>query len=53
MMQEMALLVALQGEQLDSIENTIDQTGGYMATAESKLVDAKKHHKSAKKVNCE
>lgn len=53
MMQEMALLVAIQGEQLDNIESTIDQTGSYMTNAEEKLVQAKGHHKSAKKVRAE
>lgn len=50
MMQEMALLVALTGAQLDTIENTIDQAKDFTLVAEQKLVDAKSHHKSAKKV---
>ena len=49
-MQELALLVAMTGEQLDNIENTINQADDYTTQAEGKLVEAKKSHKSAKKV---
>ena len=37
-MQELALLVALTGEQLDNIENTINQAGDFTDNAEKKLV---------------
>lgn len=49
-MQELALLVAMTGQQLDNIQNTINQAGDYTTHAEGKLIDAKKSHKSARKV---
>lgn len=38
MMQELAFLVALTGEQLDNIENTIIQAEDFTLNAEKKLI---------------
>lgn len=50
-MQDLSILVQYQGEQLNRIENEIDNARDYVNDGNSKLVDAKKHHKSANKVS--
>lgn len=50
MMQDLGILVEYQGEQLTRIEIELDGASDFVNNGNSKLVDAKKHHKSANKV---
>lgn len=51
-MQDLAILVEYQGEQLNRIEMELDGAKDFVEHGNSKLIDAKKHHKSANKKIC-
>ncbi|KAL4498584.1 hypothetical protein ABPG72_019702 [Tetrahymena utriculariae] len=52
MMQDLAMLVAHQGEIIDNIEVLVEQTVNNVGKANKALTKAKEHHQSAKKKMC-
>ena len=51
-MQDLAILVDFQGEQLNRIEFALIDAHEYVKEGETKLVDAKKHYKAGNKKIC-
>ena len=48
---DLALLVNQQGEMLDNIEISLNDSKNYVETGEQELIKAKELHKAARKVN--
>jgi t-SNARE complex subunit (syntaxin) len=50
MMQDLAILVHAQGEQIGLISENISKAQNYIQKAEKNMVSAKKHHQASRKV---
>lgn len=50
MMQDLAILVHAQGEQIGLISENINKAQNYIQKAEKNMVSAKKNHQAARKV---
>ena len=51
MMQDLAVLVHAQGEQIGLVSENINKAQNYIQKAETNMVAAKKHHQASRKVS--